>query len=217
VDLTPDQIASEWMACVQSPTHFIDTYCHILVPGANDEVGSWRQVTLWPHQREIIDALESHDRIVILKARQLGITWVILFYVLWLMVCRSISAALLFSRAEPEAIELLDVRLKGIWERLPEWMQDVPSTDATTDNKKHWQLSGGSSCRAFASTGGDSYTASIALIDEADLCTHLARMLGAIEPTIGDGGKIVLISRAASDTPGSTFKRIYRAARTGST
>ena len=30
---------------------------------------------------------------------------------------------LIFSKRDEEAIELLDVRLKGIYERLPSWMQ----------------------------------------------------------------------------------------------
>lgn len=215
--LTPGQITKERWKCRRSPHYFIDNYCHTLTPGQNGKPGAWERITLWPHQQEGITALHTHDRLIVLKARQLGITWMVLFYIVWLMVWRSISTTLVFSRTDDEAMDLLDVRIKGIWERLPEWMKDAVVPNKTTDNKHHWKLSGGSSCTAFSTKGGDGRTGSLALVDEADLCPNLATMMGSIEPTIGDGGKIVLISRAEKGSPDSTFKRIWRDARAGGT
>lgn len=215
--LTPDEITVERICCRRSPIYFIDTYCHALRPGQDGEPGAWERITLWPHQREGITAIHTHDRVIILKARQLGITWMVLFYIVWLMVWRSIATTLVFSRNDDEAMDLLDVRIKGIWERLPAWMKDRVVPNKTTDNKHHWKLSGGSSCTAFSTRGGDGRTATLALIDEADLCPNLTTMLGSIEPTASDGGKIVLISRAEKGTPDSVFKRVWRDARGGGT
>jgi hypothetical protein len=78
------------------------------------------------------------------------------------------------------------------------------------------EFDNGSRFKAFPTTGGDSYTANIALIDEAALQPSLEDLLRAVKPTIDNGGKLRLISRANKDEPESTFNKIYRAACEGS-
>jgi hypothetical protein len=67
----------------------------------------------------------------------------------------------------------------------------------------------------FPTTAGDSYTASEAIVDEADLVPDLAALMNAVKPTIDGGGQMTLLSRSNKDTPDSPFKRMYRAARDG--
>jgi hypothetical protein len=62
-------------------------------------------------------------------------------------------------------------------------------------------------------TAGDSYTATLAVVDEADLCPDLDRLMRAVKPTIDAGGRMVLLSRSDKSKPQSPFKRIYTAAR----
>jgi hypothetical protein len=78
-----------------------------------------------------------------------------------------------------------------------------------------WRLGTGSEARAFPTTGGDSFTASLVIVDEADLVDDLGRLRRAVEPTMNDSGRIVLISRVDKDKPGSDFQRIYIAAKAG--
>jgi hypothetical protein len=66
---------------------------------------------------------------------------------------------------------------------------------------------------AFPTTAGDSYTATLAVVDEADLCPDLDRLMRAVKPTIDGGGRMILLSRADKSKPNSPFKRIYHAAR----
>ena len=47
------------------------------------------------------------------------------------------------------------------------------------DNDHEWQLSNGSRVLAFPTTAGDSYTASLAIVDEADLVPDLGRLMAA--------------------------------------
>jgi len=68
---------------------------------------------------------------------------------------------------------------------------------------------------AFPTTAGDSYTATLAVVDEADLCPDLDRLMRAVKPTIDGGGRMILLSRADKTKPLSPFKRIYQGARQG--
>jgi hypothetical protein len=53
-----------------------------------------------------------------------------------------------------------------MYDRLPEWFK---VQFFVTDNDHEWEWSNGSRCLAFPTSGGDSYTASLVVIDEADL------------------------------------------------
>jgi hypothetical protein len=141
------------------------------------------------------------------------LTWLCLGLVLWLVLFHPACTALLFSRRDDEATDLLATRLRGMYDRLPGWLK-VRSFGV--DNGHEWALSNGSRVLAFPTTAGDSYTATIAVVDEADLVPDLDRLLGAVKPTVDNGGKLVLLSRADKTRPESPFKRIYRAAKQGS-
>jgi hypothetical protein len=97
-----------------------------------------------------------------------------------------------------------------MYDRLPLWLkvQSFP-----VDNDHEWQLSNGSRVLAFPTTAGDSYTASLAIVDEADLVPDLDRLMRAVKPTIDGGGRMILLSRADKTQPQSPFKRIYAGAK----
>jgi hypothetical protein len=149
---------------------------------------------------------------VILKARQLGMTWLAVGFALWLMLFRPAATTLLFSKRDDEAVHLLRFRLRGMYERLPQWMR---ARSRMTDNDHELILSNGSAALAFPTTGGRSYTATMALVDEADHMGELDRLLDAVKPTVDAGGWLILLSTADKAEPGSTFKRIYQAAQRG--
>ena len=85
----------------------------------------------------------------------------------------------------------------------------------TVASAHEWGLSNGSVARAFPSNSGDSYAATLAVVDEADLIPDLGSLLRSVKPTIDAGGKLVLLSRPDKSKPVSPFKRIYVEARRG--
>lgn len=200
----------EWHLCAKSPHYFITTYCQIYDPAAKD----WIPFELWPFQVETLNTIHTNQLVIILKARQLGLTWLVLAYCLWLMLFHAISHILLFSLREIEAIDLAsDNRLRGMYRRLPAFLK--PHGGIGTDDKKLWTLPNESTARAFATGTGDSYQGTIAFIDEADLIPDLDITLGRIKPTIDAAGKLVLLSRVDKRTPKSPFKTLFQAARLG--
>jgi hypothetical protein len=136
----------------------------------------------------------------------------VLAFALWLLLFHPIATVLLFSRRDDEAVDLLAVRLRGMHKRLPVWLQ---ASGFTTDNDHEWGLASGSRALAFPTTAGDSYTATLVVVDEADLCPDLDRLMRAVKPTIDGGGRMILLSRADKSKPESAFKRIYQGAKNG--
>jgi hypothetical protein len=198
----------EALKCRSSPAYFLHSYVRIYDALAGD----WLPFHLWPAQTETLDTLHSRRLVVILKARQLGLTWLVLGFTLWEMLFRPAATVLLFSRRDDEAVDLLKTRLRGMYDRLPPWLQ---VRAFPVDNDHEWQLSNGSRVLAFPTTAGDSYTATLAIVDEADLVPDLDGLLRAVKPTIDSGGRMVLLSRADKTRPQSPFKKVYQAARQG--
>lgn len=203
--ITPAQ-AAELRRCKSDCAYFINTYVMIL--NATDE--TWRPFTIWPAQVDVLAQMQTQRRLIILKARQLGLSWLALAFVLWRMVFWPIATVGIFSRREEDAQELLDARLKGMYTWLPAWMKTGPVIE---DNKTRWQLSNGSTAMSFATNGGRQYTFSLAMVDEADFQPDLPKLLTAVEPTVDAGGRMWLISSANKDLPESRFKAIYRVAK----
>jgi hypothetical protein len=192
--------------CSKAPAYFLDTYCQIYDATSR----AWLPFRLWPAQLKTIQTIADHRLTVILKARQLGLTWLVLGYALWLILVRPAATVLLFSRRDEEAVDLLRTRLRGMYDRLPDWLK---VNSFGVDNDHEWQLSNGSRVLAFPTTAGDSYTATLAVVDEADLVPDLDRLMRAVKPTIDGGGRMVLLSRADKTQPQSPFKRIFSGAK----
>jgi hypothetical protein len=186
---------------------FCKHFCQIL--RGDGLTGTWGPFTLWPEQERVCTLLEQHKKIAALKARQLGFTWIALAHVLRAMLFRPVATVILFSKSDDDAMELVGFRLRGMYERLPDWLK-AGKLKVASDHEL--ELPNGSRAMSFATTGGRSYTATHAVIDEADFVPDLPRLLNAVEPTVDAGGQLVLISTVDKDKPESAFKGIYRAA-----
>lgn len=198
----------EWLRCSCAPGYFLDRYGWLYDATAR----GWVQWRLWPAQQRALATLHTHRLVVVLKARQLGLSWLAVGYALWLMLFRPAATVLFFSRRDEEAVDLLDYRLKGLYRRLPDWQR---CREMAADNAHVVRLSNGSAALAFPTTGGRSYTATLAVVDEADFCPDLDGLLNAVKPTIDAGGRLVLLSTADKSRPESAFKRIFRGAQRG--
>lgn len=197
----------EWLKCAQSPVYFAMHYTYIY----NATRSEWVPFKLWPEQQGILRDLQGHRQAIILKARQLGISWLVIAFCLWTLLFEAPATVLLFSLRQVEAEELL-WRLRGMYRLLPEWMQ---AKSVVRQNDSRWELSNGSSALSFPTSGGRSYTGTMVLVDEADFVPNLADFLNAVKPTTDAGGRLVLVSTSDKAKPLSTFKSVFRAAWRG--
>jgi hypothetical protein len=204
--LTKKQRA-EQQACKASPAYWLNTYGQVYDATARE----WLAFRLWPAQEQVLVDLEQHRLTCVVKARQLGLSWLVVGWALWLMLYRPAATVLFFSKRDAEAVHLLNFRLRGMLGRLPGWM----APPVTVDNAHDLRLANGSVGLAFPTTGGRSYTASLAIVDEADFAEDLDGLLNAVKPTIDAGGRLALVSTSNKAAPESAFKRIHRAAERG--
>lgn len=200
--------AEELGKCFRSPAYFIHNYCRIY-----DSVqADWIPFRLWPSQVRVIEEIDGNQLTVILKARQLGISWLALSYGVWQMIFRPIAAVSIFSRRETEAMYLMgNDRMRGIFNTLPLWIRN--GHNSTTDSAHEWILATKSAARAFPTSAGDGYVSTLAIVDEADLSPDLNSLMRSVKPTIDNGGKLILLSRVNKSEPESEFKTIYRGAK----
>lgn len=204
------KLLREVKECFKSPGYFLNNYGRIYDP----QHGMWIPFDLWPAQEDALAVIEKNRQVVVLKARQLGLSWLCLGFALWQMLFRPAASVLIFSKRDDEAKYLLGQdRLRGMWLRLPDWLKG--GVTPVTSGAHEWTLSNGSSARAFPTTGGRSYTASLAIVDEADFAEDLDGLLNAVKPTVDAGGKLILLSTSDKSRPLSPYKRIYRAAVAG--
>lgn len=177
---------------------------------------------LWPAQLPILWGLmrgglggrHNADRLtIILKARQLGISWISCWYALWLCLFQPGKLVLLFSKGQDEADELLR-RIKVLYDRLPDWMRAaLPAV--VTSNTEEFGFANGSRCRSLAATksGGRSFTASLVILDEAAFLAWPDELFAALKPTIDAGGQLIVLSTA--NGIGNLFHRLWVKAEAG--
>lgn len=211
--MNPDQIAEEWAKCQVHPWYFIQNYIYIFNATPTDvSGGAWLPFELWPAQAWALNEIHENRTIIVLKARQIGLTWLCLSYMLWRALFWPAEIIGIFSKRETDATNLLEFRVKNMYRRLPDWMK---AKAIEKDSQKEWVLSNGSVFMSFPTSGGRQYTFSCVLADEADFQPDLPGFMEALKPTIDAGGRMILLSTPDKDQPLSHFKRIYKAAMLG--
>ena len=125
---------AEWERCRRSPAYFMEHHCQVYDATA----WVWLPFGLWPAQREVLLDLEQHRLTVILKARQLGLSWLVVGWALWLMLFQPAATVLFFSKRDQEAVHLLAFRLRGMLDRLPDWLRPELIADNDHDVEVQW-------------------------------------------------------------------------------
>lgn len=84
--------------------YFVEKYGHIEDRESPELIVPFE---LWDEQKQALMDMEKHKWTIILKARQLGISWLILHYAVRLIVCFPGRSAIGLSKSETEAKELI--------------------------------------------------------------------------------------------------------------
>lgn len=140
-----DQADRAWKArelrrVKQDRGYFIAGYGHVK---DEDDDGPPTPFELWPEQAEVLEILEEEARVVILKARQLGLTWLALHYGFHLQAFDPATpgATILgLSQDGGYSKRLLD-RARRINALLPPFLR-LPEDRATRDSKTEFKLIG---------------------------------------------------------------------------
>ena len=164
----------------------------------NDESAGW----YW--QRGVLDEWIRNPLNLVLKARQIGITWLAAGYALWKLLTMPGTRALLVSINEDEAIKVVN-RLYDMFLSLPEHLQfeakiTKPTRDARPTTLIEFTFPDGriSTVVGLPSTrrAGHGETATIVILDEYARHEYARDSWKATFATADNGGQILVISTA---------------------
>ena len=153
---------------------------------------------LWNRQVQVMWLLMRERLVVVLKARQLGISWLVCAYVLWKCCFVPGQEVLLFSKGQKEANELIR-RIGALYNRLPRWMLEALPAVMLPTSKSGIMWSNGSRVQSMPATrsSGISFTASVVVMDEAAHMNWGQELYNSVKPTIDAGGQLIVLSTAA--------------------
>jgi hypothetical protein len=212
--------SAEYLACSADPAYFIDNYGVIdnrQQDSLADVTGGTTRFKLWPSQTRFLWEMHPGRLVCILKARQLGISWLLCAYALWLCLFNPGYKVLLFSKRQDEANDLLR-RIRSLYQRLPGWFRSrLPTIGIVEDaammtarsrgrrkkrilkeNTRELEFSNGSRILSMPATpsAGVSYTADLVIMDEAAHMPNGRDLAANVKPTIDAGGRLIVLSTA---------------------
>lgn len=200
-----DMIKEELIKCKLDPVYFMKRYCMIQHP-----VKGRMPFKLYPYQEELMKAFVEHDRNIILKSRQLGISTLSAGYILWLMIFHEDKNILVVAIDQATSKNLV-TKVHVMLEYLPSWLK--PKT--TESNKLSIRLTNGSQVKAVASTGtsGRSEALSLLIIDEAAFVQNAEELWASAQQTLGTGGRAIVLS--TPNGTGNFFHKLWMKAESG--
>lgn len=188
---------------------------HLRDPLAPGEVIEWdgkKLATLplvgksWRWQRAEMDTFHREKRVIRLKARQLGETWLGCGYMLWTALYQPGSLCLVYRQKEDDAFK----NVKRVWQlfaSLPEHLRNgavlekparVPDPIPTGELRFRFPDGKAStvSAQSSASASGHGDTAAVVMLDEFSRIEKAEEIMSAVSPAAGSVGKILIISTA---------------------
>lgn len=210
-------------------TYFLARFVYIEDP--ENQQKRMSLFAVWTGQRKVAAAFFRYRRIITLKARQLGLTWLTISYALWRMMFNPGYKVVALSKREQDAKEMVR-RLEFILRHLPGWMivekKNTPknwqgltweSTTLTITihhppvDGEHQEDTTFTSMSA-APDSGRSFTADLVILDEWAFQPWAREIYSAAYPTINrpTSGQVIGLSTAKR---GTLFEDIWNAATKG--
>jgi hypothetical protein len=175
----------------------------------------------WPYLADLLGVFLAHKDIIILKARQLGISWLVVGYCLWRCLFYENVKVLFLSQGQTEAEDLVgggeagsSGKAKFIYLHLPPFLQSGlgRDTQALIDFPAT-----GSSMLALPSTdkAGRSTDATIVVRDEVERHPYAEENFASIGPTVDAGAQSIDLTTTNKLAENTHFKERYHRARLG--
>jgi hypothetical protein len=197
--------ALEWLECADSEAHFINDHVKI-----KDPLHGIIPFTLHPYQVDTLNKFEDYRKCTILKARQMGLSWLVCAHALWVALFGGAKLILIISKRETDAYYLME-RIQFMYDKLPSWLR----MEVTERNKGVLAFSNDSKIESQPTTkdAGRSRIPSLLVIDEHAFCRYDTELMNSAETALAQGGKCVILSTA--NGYGNEFARIWFGAKRG--
>lgn len=204
--------------CRDNLLYYIDTYGHIEDKDNLDNI--IQPFAMWEEQRKALVSIRDHKFNAILKARQLGFSWLVLHYASWLMLCFEGRTVIGLSQKEDDAKELVRRLSQVILANMPELICEEKKQPAGWDgavytyNQLEIKIKFPSGLTSVftgmpSSPGaGRSWTANLIILDEWAFQPFAEEIWKSGFPTVNrpTGGQVVGLSTIER---GSFFENVF--------
>lgn len=152
----------------------------------------------WAWQRDVVDGLCGSRRLIVLKARQLGVTWIGVAYGVWGALYRPGSLSLFYRQKEDDAKELVD-RARVLFSSLPPRLLNGGKLRVS---KQAIEVSfpDGKVSRVLAQSSADASgmgkTAFFVLLDEYAWVENAPAIMKSVSSAAGHDGTVFIVSTA---------------------
>jgi len=192
----------EWAKICSEVTYFVQEYA--FYRETRGEQKGVRKFLAWPWQLAMLwrwqFGYDDHKWHIVLKSRQLGVTWLAVFYLTWMALTQPGTNALILSYRE-DAAKMVVRRIKDVLSNLPKWIvKDIKWNNSTSfieffrgDNEVPF-----SRIESLPATqeAGRGEAASIVFLDEWAFHPYAEDNYSAITDSLGEEGQIIGISTA---------------------
>lgn len=176
----------------------------------NKETGTVEPFVLRPQQEELLEALLTHNRIVVLKARQLGISTLLRAYFLWKTYMSSEPtrhAIISYTRDSADHLHNMD---KTFYESLPNILKRKLSKSSSrtlqfgdTNAELRAFTAGGKAGATRSFTFSDTHISEFAFFDDQD------DLLANVIASVGDGQIVI---ETTPNSPGDKYHELIEGA-----
>lgn len=203
--ISKERVKQELLKCGRSPNYFINNYIKISHPKRG-----LISMKSFDFQMELVEAFDDHRFIVVLKARQLGISTITQAYICWLLIFRREKNVMVVSTKFNTAAEFVK-KIRKMYNNLEPWMK---MAKIRVDNRTSFELDNGS--KVFASStnsdAGRGEAVSLLVVDEAAHVPGIDELWTGMYPTLSTGGSCIAIS--TPNGVGNWFHKNYMEAET---
>jgi len=206
-----------WRHYAQNPADFFRD-C-VFVPSGEKFGGAEGRTNfeLFDYQLDTLQTILDNRYVIVLKARQLGLTTLMMAYAFWMLLFRPGSNIVLVSRSQTAANSALEI-MDFMYNFLPGWARNrgpKVESDAATHHSYRFNNGMVSKITSYAATKtvAAGQTATLVLWDESALAEYQEDAFRTLLPTTDAGGSMVIFSTARGGY--NNFARIYRDAERG--
>ena len=174
------------MKCRMSPAYFIKTYCSLR--SSNE---GRMPFALYPYQEIVLEHFLRNPFNIILKCRQMGMSWLVAAYALWLCMFFEDKRVLMISIKDVTAKALLK-KVKVLYRSLPDFLQ----FEITENNTSRFCFCTGGEVESVPSSedAGRSDALSLLIMDEAAFIRDIQKIWQSAYPTLSTGGSAIVLS-----------------------
>lgn len=186
---------SEWRKCAKSSVYFTSNYGTMWTKEGGAPI-DWE---LWECQKDALTQWEKTRLSIILKTRQLGMSWTVCAYALWKILFTDNAHCYMQSIGRIEVAEQT-ARIKFIYNNLPDWMRQRVEMGGRgrKDNDSLTEFANGSALHAVATTkrAGHGAAPTLYILDEFARNEHAVMGWRAVKPSLAARGQVIVISTA---------------------